>query len=536
MQSLWIIVGLLIGGLAVFFLVRPRLKNAEAKAAEEHNRAKELDASRQKLEIELASLREIAGRVDGLTAQAEADRATILALTEKHSTSAASVVDRDTAISELKEQVATLSQQIAETREKLNESEVARATMQSTISEREAALKEERQQFTETKAAFRAQFAELSAEALKDNGEKFLETAKRVLALQHQSAEGDLSKRQEEIKNLVKPIEDGIKAVNDAAREMETTRATAFGTIEEQLKNSVASGAEVARQAAALKDALKRPNVRGRWGEVQLKICVELAGMEEHCDVEFQETSLSAEDEALRPDMIVRMPGGRKITVDSKTPMIHFLSYIEASTDEERQLALVSHGRAVKKHVGDLAKTDYMQKIAESPDFVVMFLPNESFLAMALEKEPTLMEDALRKKVLVATPGTLIGLLKVVQYGWNEQRAAQNAKLIAEEGSKLNGEIVKFLADFAKLSLALDTVNDAFGNSKRRVENQIAKRSLNLTALNARSLAPPIKGKKLRGEVANILKSAGADDEVIEQTEGTDSLALAAVEEDDDEG
>ena len=410
---------------------------------------------------------------------------------------------------------------------------VENAAISSTVAEREAALKRERDQFTETKAALRAEFAELSANALKDNGEKFLETAKRVLALQHQTAEGDLGKRQEEIKNLVKPIEEGIKAVSDAAREMEATRANAFGTIEEQLRQSVASAAEVAKQAGALKDALKRPNVRGRWGEVQLKICVELAGMEEHCDVEFQETSLSAEDEALRPDMIVRMPGGRKIAVDSKTPMVHFLSYIDASTDDERQTALVNHGRSVKKHVGDLAKTDYMQKIAESPDFVVMFLPNESFLAMALEKEPALMEEALKKKVLVATPGTLIGLLKVVQFGWNEQKMAQNAQRIADEGSRLNGEIVKFLADFARLSVALNSVNEAFGNSRRRVENQIAKSSLNLTALGAKNRSSLIKGKRVLGEVANILKAAGADDEDIEQTEDPERLALAAASSDD---
>jgi hypothetical protein len=202
-----------------------------------------------------------------------------------------------------------------------------------------------------------------------------------VLALQHQAAEGDLTKRQEEIKNLVKPIEESIKAVSDATREMDATRATAFGTIEEQLRQSVASAVEVARQAGALKDALKKPNVRGRWGEVQLKICVELAGMEEHCDVEFQKTSLSAEDEALKPDMIVRMPGGKKITVDAKTPMVHFLSYIDASTDDERQTALLNHSRVVKKHVGDLAKTDYMQRIAESPDFVVMCRSNGLRLA-----------------------------------------------------------------------------------------------------------------------------------------------------------
>jgi len=528
MEALWIVLALIAGGLAVYVLVKPRLNSSASEAASEKARAAELDAARQKLEIEIAGLQSVAARVTELAAKAEEDRATILELAEKHSAATSSVSDRDNTIADLKSQALALSKEAEDTRGKVTQLEVDKATMASAIAERETALKEERKQFTETTAAFRAQFAELSAEALKDNGEKFLETAKRVLALQHQTASGDLDKRQEEIKNLVKPIEEGIKAVGDAAREMEATRATAFGTIEEQLRSSVASAVEVAKQAGALKDALKRPNVRGRWGEVQLKICVELAGMEEHCDVEFQETSLTSDDEALRPDMIVRMPGGRKITVDSKTPMVHFLSYIEASTDDERQAALVNHGRSVKKHVGDLAKTDYMQRVADSPDFVVMFLPNESFLAMALEKEPTFMEDALKRKVLVATPGTLIGLLKVVQFGWNEQKIAQNAQRIADEGSKLNGEIVKFLADFARLSLALDSVNEAFGSSKRRVENQIAKRSLNLTALGAKNPSSLGKSKKVLGEVANLLKAAGADDEDIEQTEDPEHLAIAA--------
>jgi DNA recombination protein RmuC len=214
--------------------------------------------------------------------------------------------------------------------------------------------------------------------------------------------------------------------------------------------------------------------------------------------------------------------------------MVHFLSYIDASTDDERQAALVNHGRSVKKHVGDLAKTDYMQRIAESPDFVVMFLPNESFLAMALEKEPALMEEALKKKVLVATPGTLIGLLKVVQYGWNEQKMAQNAQRISEEGEKLNGEIVRFLADFSRLSLALDTVNEAFGASRRRVESQIAKSSLNLTALGAKNRTAVVKGKRVFGEVAKILKAAGADDEDVVQTEGPEQLELAAASGEDE--
>jgi DNA recombination protein RmuC len=530
MEALWILIGFLVGGLIVYFLTQPQVKRAESQAATEQLRATSADESRQRLEVEISALREVATRVGDLATQSEEDRAKLLTLTEKHSAAATSVEERDRTISDLKAQVDAMSEEAVANRAKVTQLEIHRAT----LTERETALKEEREQFAETKAAFRAQFAELSAEALKDNGEKFLETAKRVLALQHQAAEGDLTKRQEEIKNLVKPIEESIKAVSDATREMEATRATAFGSIEEQLRSSVASAVEVAKQAGALKDALKRPNVRGRWGEVQLKICVELAGMEEHCDVEFQETSLTLDEEALRPDMIVRMPGGRKITVDSKTPMVHFLSYIEASSDDERQAALVNHGRSVKKHVGDLAKTDYMQRVADSPDFVVMFLPNESFLSMALEKEPTFMEEALKRKVLVATPATLIGLLKVVQFGWNEQKIAQNAQRIADEGSKLNGEIVKFLADFAKLSLALDSVNEAFGNSKRRVENQIVKRSLSLTALGAPNTSSLKKSKKVLGEVANLLKAAGADDEDIEQIEDPEHLAIAATSDEDE--
>jgi DNA recombination protein RmuC len=517
MTAIWFAVGCGVGALLAWLIGRGSSVELRKAVSEARERESDAMARAAVMTTELKTALEEKGNY-----QAEAARVDEIKLAHER------------AISELKHQVASLSAEVAAKQQQLTEAEIERAAMSSTIAEREAALKSEREQFAQTKAALRAEFADLSSKALRANGESFLDTAKRVLALQHQAAEGDLDRRQQEIKNLVRPIEEGIKAVSEATREMEETRATAFGTIEEQLRQSIASAAEVAKQAGALKDALKRPNVRGRWGETQLRNCVELAGMEEHCDVEFQETSLSAEDEALRPDMVVRMPGGRKIAVDSKTPMVHFLSYIDASTDDERQAALVNHGRSVKKHVGDLAKTDYMQRIAESPDFVVMFLPNESFLAMALEKEPALMEEALKKKVLVATPGTLIGLLKVVQYGWNEQKMAQNAQRISEEGEKLNGEIVRFLADFSRLSLALDTVNEAFGASRRRVESQIAKSSLNLTALGAKNRTAVVKGKRVFGEVAKILKAAGADDEDVVQTEGPEQLELAAASGEDE--
>lgn len=527
MQAIWVVIAFAVGGLLVYLLNGPQVNRSQEEAASERRRANESEALRHNLELEIAGMKTGADRVRQLESEMAEGSAKILNLTEKYSAAITRNEEHDKTIVELKNQISSLSEEIKRTKDQLNEKTNEHAELSATLREREAALKDEREQLSQMTGALKAQFAELSIEALKNNSNTFLDTAKHVLARQHQEAEGDLDKKQQEIASLIKPIEDGIKAVGDATRAMEIARENAFGNIEARLVQSIESAAEVAKQTGALKDALKRPNVRGRWGEVHLKLCAELAGMEEHCDVEFQETSLSAEDELLRPDMIVRMPGGRKITVDSKTPMDHFLAYIEASTEDQRQLSLANHGKAVRKHVSDLSKTDYMQRIAESPDFVVMFLPNESFLAMALEKEPTLMEDALKKKVLIATPGTLIGLLKVVQYGWNEQKVAQNAQQIAEEGTKLNGELVRFLGDFARLGLAIETVNEAFGDSKRRIENQIARASVNLTTLGAKNRASLPKGKRLVARVTSILKTAGADDATIEQTERSGELTPA---------
>jgi DNA recombination protein RmuC len=534
MEFLWALIGSVVGASAVYLALKGQIRLYKKEAVAEQSRANDAEKAHQTLQIEIAALRKDADRVQELISKSGEDESRILDLSAKYSAATASVDNKNEIINSLKDQLDAVSEEAKVNKDSATKLEIRLAEVSSKIEEREAALREEREQVAEIRLTLKAEFAELSAAALKENGQQFLETAKGVLALQHQTADGDLQKKQEEIKTLVKPIEEGIKAVNQAARQMEMTRAAAFGTIEEKLRETIASSAEVAKQAGALKDALKRPNVRGRWGEVQLRICVELAGMEEHCDVEFQETSLNADDKSLRPDMIVRMPGGRKLTVDSKTPMVHFLNYIDASTDDERQAALVNHARSVKKHIGDLSKTGYMRQIAESPDFVVMFFPNESFLSMALEKEPGIIEDALTSKILIATPGTLIGLLKVIQFGWNEQKIAQSAQRIADEGSKLNGEIVKFLADYAKLGLALDSVNEAFNSSRWRVEHRIAKHSLNLTELGAKNISSLKEGKRILGEVSNILKAAGASDDDIESTENPEHLALTAVPAEDE--
>jgi DNA recombination protein RmuC len=470
-----LILGLLIAGILVFLFSQKTLSSVRA----DHDKVRQgLENERNDAKALIARLEERVTQVDRLENE---------------------VISRDSALNDMREEIANFREE--------------RRALEVSLQEREIALGTERDQMVQLKKEFQAQFAELSAVALKENSEAFLNSAKKVLALQHQEADADLTKRQEQIQQLVKPIHEGIKAVSDAAKEMELKREKAFGTIEEQLKQSIEHSAEVARQASGLKDALKKPNVRGRWGEVQLKNCIELAGMEEHCDVVFQDSTTNEDGKMSRPDMIVRMPGGRKIAVDAKTPMEYFIQFVEANTDEERTAALIGHGRGVRTHVSNLAKTDYMQNVAGSPDFVVMFLPNESFLAMALEKEPSLMEEALSKKVLITTPGTLVGLLKVIRYGWNEQKIAINAQNIADAGAKLNTEISRFLDDFAKVGLALQAATEAFDNSKRRVEKQIANTSANLTALGAKSK------KELDKKSAKFLNLGEAEGEGSEREE-----------------
>ncbi len=479
MQGIWCIIGFIIGAVTVYFFTKPRLLRAESNAANERVRADEAEKQRQKLEIDLAAARVHEDQLADVTRL---------------------IAERDLTIRELDKQYASLS---------------------TSIEEREKALKEEREQLDKRDEHMKAKFTQLSAEALKANSEQFLDNAKRVLDLQYKAADSETALRQEKIAQLVKPIQDGIKAIGDATKDLENKREKAFGSIEEQLRQSIEQAAEVARQASGLKDALKKPTVRGRWGEVQLKNCIELAQMEEHCDVTFQDSSLGYDERVIRPDMTVRMPGGRKIAVDAKTPMDAFLQYIDATTDEAKSAALFKHGKAVRAHISNLAKTDYMQKLAGSPDFVVMFLPNESFLAMALEKEPSLMEDALSKKILITTPGTLIGLLKVIRYGWTEQKLAVNAQKISDEGAKLNTELTRFLEDFAKLGNALKAALKAYDDSSRRVERQITSASGKLAQLGAKSR------KALTGKAVRSLPSSEEVDD--------DTNYLLPIEESDSE-
>jgi DNA recombination protein RmuC len=273
---------------------------------------------------------------------------------------------------------------------------------------------------------------------LRGNSEDFLKMAQSSLEKQQVIGRSELDKKQLELEKTLQPFQILLDQYRKELKEIESERRNSYQKVENELKKVVEINSELAGETSALKNALKRPHVRGRWGEMQLKNCVELSGMSEFSDVTFQDSQVNAEGDRLIPDLTVRMPGGRVIVVDAKTPIDAFMSSLESTDEVARHAEQVRHGKHVKEHVRKLATRAYAEGISDSADFVVMFLPNESFLYAALETEPDLVEFALQKKVLIATPPTLIGLLKVIRFGWNEERLAENATRISEAGQELH--------------------------------------------------------------------------------------------------
>lgn len=329
-------------------------------------------------------------------------------------------------------------------------------------------------------------FKGIASSALEQSMGQFLNLAQKTFDSANERHKLDSEQRHKAMDALVKPVSEALSKYQEQTLELEKDRARAFQHIDGELKRVAEAHVNLARETSALKDALKKPHVRGRWGEVQLRNCIEMAGMSEYADVSFQE--LTADEEGRHiPDMIVRMPGGRRVIVDAKTPLDAFLNSLEASTEEQRAAELARHGRHVKDHVKRLSQRAYTSVVKDSADFTVLFLPNESFLYAALEAEPDIVEYALEKKVLVATPPTLIGLLKVIRFGWSEQRLAENAQRISEMGVELHKRICDFQDAYVNVGKHLDKAKDEYEKGRARLESRLLVQARKFEALGAKS-------------------------------------------------
>jgi DNA recombination protein RmuC len=347
-------------------------------------------------------------------------------------------------------------------------------------------------------------FKALASDVLRATSQSLLELAGQNLGKFQAEAKGDLEKRQQAFTELIKPIGETLKKTEEQIREIEKQRQQAYGDITRHLASMNETQAQLQSETRNLVNALRRPEVRGRWGEMTLRRLAEIAGMVERCDFEEQ-VHTEGEDGALRPDMVVHLAENRTLVVDAKTPLDSYIAALEARTPEERETQLVHHARKLRERIRELASKRYWDQFKTSPDFVILFIPGDQFLSAALDKEHELQEEALRQKVLIATPTSLMALLKVVAYGWRQVALAANAEQIRELAETLHQRIATFAEHFERMGHALGQSVENYNRAVGSLERQVLPAARRFTELGvqARKELPALDPLETRPRLGN---------------------------------
>jgi DNA recombination protein RmuC len=350
------------------------------------------------------------------------------------------------------------------------QTEVAR--LQTTIEKERQAAAEKLRLLDEAQARLSDTFRALSSEALRNNNTSFVHLAKATLEKFQEAAQGDLDRRQQAIGELVSPLKESLQKVDEKIRQIETAREVAYSNLTEHLKGLVSAQGNLERETAKLVGALRSSSTRGRWGEIQLQRVVEMAGMTAYCDFSLQAT-VEGEEGRLRPDLVIRLPNQKNVVIDAKAPLDAFLDAMEALDEDSRRSRMKDHARQIRSHLVRLGEKNYWKQFEPAPEFVVLFLPGETFFGAALEADPTLIEYGVAQRVILATPTTLIALLKAVAYGWRQAQAEESAQEIAELGKQLYERLRIFVSHLSgvgkNLGQSVEAYNSAVGSLQMRL-------------------------------------------------------------------